>query len=190
MKTNINTDQGFTLVELMVVVAIIGILSAVAIPNFQQYQARSKTSEARLQLASLYSAQTTFAGDFSHYASCLSHMGFNPGAAERYFTVGFAAAMVPTAPAATVLTNSGCVVGTDFRYAANRGVAGAITVVGNLPSNAIVNANGTAFIAAAVGVIMRNFTGNCPDATNITGALASCWTINEDKIIVNRVRGY
>ncbi len=43
------SENGFTLVELMVVVAIIGLLSAVAIPNFQKYQARSKTSEAKLQ---------------------------------------------------------------------------------------------------------------------------------------------
>ena len=42
-------EKGFTLVELMVVVAIIGLLSAVAIPNFQKYQARSKTSEAKTE---------------------------------------------------------------------------------------------------------------------------------------------
>ena len=43
-------QSGFTLVELMVVVAIIGLLSAVAIPNFKKYQAKSKISEAKLQL--------------------------------------------------------------------------------------------------------------------------------------------
>src|SRR5688500_9119665 len=40
-------SKGFTLIELMVVVAIIGVLAAVAIPAFMKYLAKSKTSEAR-----------------------------------------------------------------------------------------------------------------------------------------------
>jgi len=41
----LNNKKGFTLIELMIVVAIIGILAAVAIPAFLNYIARSKTSE-------------------------------------------------------------------------------------------------------------------------------------------------
>lgn len=84
-------QDGFTLVELMVVVAIIGLLSAVAVPNFKKYQARAKVTEARLQLAALYTAESAFYSDFNMYANCLRYMGYDPDPERhnRYYAVGF-----------------------------------------------------------------------------------------------------
>lgn len=94
-------QDGFTLVELMIVVAIIGILSAVAVPNFRKYQAKSRSSEAKVQLAAAYTAEQAFFGDFNIYHTCLSYMGYDPDpeVAQRFYSVGFSAADVAITPA-------------------------------------------------------------------------------------------
>jgi prepilin-type N-terminal cleavage/methylation domain-containing protein len=53
-------SPGFTLIELMIVVAIIGILAAIAIPNFLRFQARARQSEANSNLKTLFTGLRTF----------------------------------------------------------------------------------------------------------------------------------
>src|SRR6266487_6663546 len=53
-------QQGFTLIELMIVVAIVGILAAIAIPAYQDYVARSKVSEAMAALGACKTSVTEY----------------------------------------------------------------------------------------------------------------------------------
>ena len=57
---SLRNRKGFTLIELMIVVAILGILAAVAIPAFLKYIKRSKTSEATMNVRKLYDGSVTY----------------------------------------------------------------------------------------------------------------------------------
>jgi type IV pilus assembly protein PilA len=66
-KLRIKRESGFTLIELMIVVAIIGILAAIAIPNFVKFQLRSKTSEAKVNLKAIVVAEDAYYAEFGTY---------------------------------------------------------------------------------------------------------------------------
>jgi type IV pilus assembly protein PilA len=80
--------KGFTLIELMIVVAIIGILAAIAIPNFIKFQARSKQSEGKTNLKGIFTAEKSFLGEHDYY-SAWGEIGWKAERGNRYaYTIG------------------------------------------------------------------------------------------------------
>lgn len=90
--------SGFSLIELIIVVAIIALLAMIAIPSFSRFLAKSKRSEAYINLHSLYAAQKAYWAEHGSYTSNLSGSGcgWKPegyhggGETENfYYTYGF-----------------------------------------------------------------------------------------------------
>ena len=88
--------KGFTLIELMIVVAIIGILAAIAIPAYQEYIARAQAGEAVQLLAGAKAPMAEFYGDQGRWpASAGSVMG---NLAGKYVTALFYTPGSPSSP--------------------------------------------------------------------------------------------
>jgi type IV pilus assembly protein PilA len=180
----------------MVVVAIIGILAAVAIPNYQKYQARARQSEAKVMLASAYTALQSYFAEVGTYTACLRAIGFEstPGAggAKRYYTVGLPTFSANTCgPGGTVtcegyiFDNTGtattsCVAGANvnFYLATAKVGGGALPVATDLDLDGVSQ---TQFTVQAVGRISTNPT--------VHATAFDSWTIDEQKALLNRQTG-
>lgn len=183
-KLLLKSESGFTLVELMVVVAIIGILSAIAVPNFKKYQAKSKQSEAKIQLAALYQTEISAQADYNTFASCIKDLGYEP-APRGYYLVGFTTVGSQNGiiSAAPFLATCGTTGFYEFPGGGQTDAAPRLKVIvtaftsATLPAAAVGPANTTAFVAGAAGSIS-------------TTGVNDQWTIDQTKNLVNVTQGF
>jgi len=79
-------NKGFTLIELMIVVVIIGILAALAIPRFMRSTTKSKQSEAKQLLKQVYTMQRAYRQEFNAY--CLDGVTASSAAQTAFAQIG------------------------------------------------------------------------------------------------------
>ncbi len=83
--------KGFTIIELMIVIAIIAFLSMVAVPTFSKFMAKAKRAEAYMNLSSIYAAQKAYWAEHGKYSDVLNGdggIGWQPEGNINY-TYGF-----------------------------------------------------------------------------------------------------
>ncbi|WP_079203213.1 type IV pilin protein [Pseudomonas sp. CC6-YY-74] len=69
MKAHSRYSAGFTLIELMIAVAIIGVLAAIALPNYTEYMTRSKRAEGQALLSDVSARQERFYAQNTNYVT-------------------------------------------------------------------------------------------------------------------------
>ncbi len=86
-----NRDAAFTLVELMIVVAIIGVLAAVALVSYSYFVKRSQAVEAGMALAEVTRLEEVYFSTTGTCSSSLDAIGFAPNPPLQYFRVSIQA---------------------------------------------------------------------------------------------------
>lgn len=149
MKMQKAAQKGFTLIELMIVIAIVGILAAIALPAYQDYIVRSKMSEP---MAALAEAKTTIA---EFYAS------------EGYYPEDANAAGINTNPNRPVVAS--------IFYESTTGVGVVVTAgiqAGVVPGTDGASVNGVGFSLSSVTRGGRSLVWICKQSDPVGGPVA------------------
>jgi prepilin-type N-terminal cleavage/methylation domain-containing protein len=76
--------KGFTLLEIMVAVAIIGVLAAIAVPSYRKYTYKAKQVEGKATLSSAYTGMKLYFSDYYRYTTRLDAIGYKPEGIQKY----------------------------------------------------------------------------------------------------------
>lgn len=186
-------DAGFTIIELMIAVSILGILASIALPNYYNFVARSRQTEARITLSSMYLAETSFNIDQNTFTSCLTDAGYvRPTSSTMFYAAGFAATSStcgdgtqschlavfdePSIPGG-VPCSSGAFPAGGF-FLPDRGASGGAVTNAQFTANSTSSISKTTYQIAVVGQISAR-----------DPALFDVWTIDEGKVIINQKSG-
>jgi type IV pilus assembly protein PilA len=175
-------NEGFSLIELMVVVAIIGVLAAIGIPKYQRFQAKARQAEAKLALSALFTAEESFRQEWNQFSVDLHNIGYSVQGSRLRYVTGFSAVACTGyssglgAPAETVNITNTWSDGSNVNTSGATWAAGTPTKPTAAGDSCSVTA--TTFVAASYG-------NPGATASNPAGTGGDTWTINQVKLLSN-----
>src|SRR5688572_13064264 len=89
VSAKLRSERGFTLVELLIVVAIIGVLSTIGVPTVRKLIQKAKKSEAKVNLGGLYTAEQAFYSEYGVFGNRLTKIGFEMDGQNHLYVIGF-----------------------------------------------------------------------------------------------------
>lgn len=179
----ISNNKGFSLIELMVVVAIIAILSTIAIPSYQNFQAKARQKEGLALLSGYYTAAQATRAEHGLFPGNFVQTGFAPTGQTHFRLSAADGTDIPITGAsndnACIDTSAACNCGGScgtFKTwveapAVATGIGAAAPVMGGCGAIATTN---TAFLTTASGIIQSG--GAAADADT--------WSMNQLKALV------
>jgi len=167
-----------------VIVAIVGILAAIAIPNFLKFQCKSKQSEAKVNLSGLFTAEKAFYGEYGFYTTDLKALNWAPDGSPMYL-YGFVEEGPDRVPSGVTPpvdydtsrkdTSDPTVIGGMYNTSKMRDSLGGALSPEDLPADAVVSESG--FVAAAIGDVD-------PDGSYSGLSNLDVWTIDESRTLL------
>lgn len=186
MNRFVRAKLGFSLVELMIVVAIIGVLATIGIPTFRTMVQKAKKSEAKVALGALYTSEVAFFSEYGVYGNLLDKIGFelDGNAGTRTYQTGFQASagcagITGAANVRPAAANAGSALnvafpsyyqGSSFFLAAK--------------SSPTIN-GGTCFTDANVATDGQTFVATAAASISNKATVPDVWTINDVRVLAN-----
>lgn len=150
----LRNQKGFSLVELMIVVAIIGVLAALAVPKFSKFQAKARQAEVKTNLNHIFTLETAYYGDNDTYAAIPA---YGPGGT-----------CAPTAATNPTGFSVGNCAGLRYQYSTTAATAAAFTAQGT----SLTGAANKVFTGCATADIWTVNESNT--MANTSNGMASC----------------